>query len=162
MFFKNLSIAKKIFLVIGLSFLVLVLIMGYFFNQQFNNLREENTNTVSRYLLDLEKQRIKNATETASQFLGELSNSNSDLNQGSLQEIIKDYNQNIGFGEIGYFFIYDNEGNTISLPPSPEIEGTNRWDLKDANDKYIVRSLAEKADKGGGYVDYVYASPNTG
>jgi len=162
MFFKDLNIAKKIFLVIGLSFLVLILIMGYFFNQQFNNLREENTNTVSKHLLNLEKERIKNATETASQFLGELSNSNSDLNQGSLQEIIKDYNQNIGFGEIGYFFIYDNEGNTISLPPSPEIEGTNRWDLKDANDKYIVRSLAEKADKGGGYVDYIYANPDTG
>ena len=93
MFFKDLNIAKKIFLVIGLSFLVLILIMGYFFNQQFNNLREENTNTVSKHLLNLEKERIKNATETASQFLGELSNSNSDLNQGSLQEIIKDYNQ---------------------------------------------------------------------
>jgi len=54
MFFKDLNIAKKIFLVIGLSFLVLILIMGYFFNQQFNNLREENTNTVSKHLLNLE------------------------------------------------------------------------------------------------------------
>jgi methyl-accepting chemotaxis protein len=162
MSFKNLNIAKKIFLVIGLSFLVLILIMGYFFNQQFNNLREENTKTVSSYLLDLEKERIKNATETASQFLGELSNSNSDLNEQNLQKIIKDYNQNIGFGEIGYFFIYDNNGNTISLPPSPEIEGTDRWDLQDANGKYIVRSLAETANNGGGFVDYIYANPDTG
>jgi methyl-accepting chemotaxis protein len=162
MVFKNLNIAKKIFLVIGLSFLVLVLIMGYFFNQQFNNLREENTETVSRHLLDLEKERIKNATETATNFLGELSISNSDLNQENLQELIQDYNKNIGFGEIGYFFIYDNQGNTISLPPSPEVEGTNRWDLKDANGKYIIRSLAEAADKGGGFVNYIYANPNTG
>src|SRR6056297_3228074 len=143
MFFKNLNISKKIFLVIGLSFLVLVLVMGYFFNQQFNNLRQENTKTVSSYLLDLEKERIKNATETASQFLGKLRSSNNDLNEQNIQEIIRDYNQNIGFGEIGYFFIYDNNGITISLPPSPEIEGTNRWDLQDANGKYIVRSLAE-------------------
>ncbi|MFW6229544.1 MAG: hypothetical protein ACOC4L_01000 [Halanaerobium sp.] len=54
MFFKNLSIAKKIFLVIGLSFFILVLIMGYFLNYQFDNLTEDNTNTVSRYLLDSE------------------------------------------------------------------------------------------------------------
>ena len=162
MFFKNLSIAKKIFLVIGLSFLVLVLIMGYFFNQQFDNLRKENTKTVSRYLLELEKKRIKNATETASQFLGEVSSSNNNLNKQNLQELIKDYNKNVGFGEVGYFFIYDQNGNTISLPPSPEIEGTNRWDLKDANNKYILRSLAEKANNGGGFVDYIYANPDTG
>ena len=162
MFFKDLNIAKKIFLVIGLSFLVLILIMGYFFNQQFNNLREENTNTVSKHLLNLEKERIKNATETASQFLGELSNSNNDLNQENLQEIIKDYNKNIGFGEIGYFFIYDNNGNTVSLPPSPEVEGTDRWNLQDSNGKYIVRSLAETANNDGGFVDYIYANPDTG
>jgi len=162
MFFKNLNIAKKIFLVIGLSFLVLILIMGYFFNQQFNNLRQENTKTVSKHLLNLEKERIKNATETASQFLGELSNSNNDLNQENLQEIIKDYNKNIGFGEIGYFFIYDNNGNTVSLPPSPEVEGTDRWNLQDSNGKYIVRSLAETANNGGGFVDYIYANPDTG
>ena len=162
MSFKNLNIAKKIFLVIGLSFLVLILIMGYFFNQQFNNLREENTKTVSSYLLDLEKERIKNATETASQFLGELSTANSDLSQEELQQIIKDYNKDIGFGEIGYFFIYDNNGNTISLPPSPEVEGTDRWDLQDANGKYIVRSLAEAAADGGGFFEYIYPNPDTG
>jgi len=162
MFFKNLNIAKKIFLVIGFSFLILVLIMGYFFNQQFNNLQKENTNTVSSYLLDLEKERIKNATETASQFLGELNNSNNDLSNQDLQELIRNYNKNIGFGEVGYFFIYDYDGNTISLPPSPEVVGNNRWDLQDANGKYILRSLAETAESGGGFVDYIYANPNTG
>ena len=162
MFFKNLNISKKIFLVIGLSFLILILIMGYFFNQQFNNLREENTKTVSSYLLELEKKRIKNATETASQFLGELSIANSDLSQEELKEIIREYNRNIGFGEVGYFFIYDNNGNTISLPPSPEVEGTDRWDLQDSNGKYIVRSLAEAADSGGGFFEYIYPNPDTG
>ena len=162
MFFKNLNISKKIFLVIGLSFLILILIMGYFFNQQFNNLREENTKTVSSYLLELEKKRIKNATETASQFLGELSIANSDLSQEELKEIIREYNRNIGFGEVGYFFIYDNNGNTISLPPSPEVEGTDRWDLQDSNGKYIVRSLAEVADSGGGFFEYIYPNPDTG
>ncbi|RCW53318.1 methyl-accepting chemotaxis protein [Halanaerobium sp. ST460_2HS_T2] len=162
MFFKNLNIAKKIFLVIGFSFLILVLIMGYFFNQQFNSLQKENTNTVSSYLLDLEKERIKNATETASQFLGELNNSNNDLSKQDLQELIRNYNKNIGFGEVGYFFIYDYDGNTISLPPSPEVVGNNRWDLQDANGKYILRSLAETAESGGGFVDYIYANPNTG
>ncbi|TDO94417.1 methyl-accepting chemotaxis sensory transducer with Cache sensor [Halanaerobium saccharolyticum] len=160
--FKNLNIAKKIFLVIGLSFLILVLIMGYFFNQQFNTLREENTQTVSSYLLDLEKKRIKNSTETASQFLGELSISNSELSEQNLEELIRNYNQDVGFGELGYFFIYDNKGNTISLPPSPEIVGSNRWDLQDANGKYIIRSLAETAKNGGGFVDYIYANPETG
>lgn len=162
MFFKDLSIAKKISLGIGLSFLILVLIMGYFFNQQFQNLSRENTKTVSHHLLNLEKERIKNATETASSFLAELINSNNNLNQTEFKRLIKDYNQNIRFGEIGYFFVYDGKGNTISLPPSPDVEGTNRWNLKDANGKYIIRALKEAADKGGGFTEYVYPNPNTG
>ncbi|ADO76669.1 methyl-accepting chemotaxis protein [Halanaerobium praevalens] len=162
MFFKDLSIAKKISLVIGLSFLILVLIMSYFFNQQFQNLSRENTKTVSYHLLNLEKQRIKNATETAASFLAELIISNNNLSQAEFQRLIKNYNQNIRFGEIGYFFVYDQKGNTISLPPSPAIEGTNRWNLKDANGKYIIRALKERADKGGGFTEYVYPNPNTG
>lgn len=162
MFFKDLSIAKKISLVIGLSFLILVLIMSYFFNQQFQNLSRENTKTVSYHLLNLEKQRIKNATETAASFLTELIISNNNLSQAEFQRLIKNYNQNIRFGEIGYFFVYDQKGNTISLPPSPAIEGTNRWNLKDANGKYIIRVLKETADKGGGFTEYVYPNPNTG
>jgi hypothetical protein len=40
-----------------------------------------------------------------------------------------------------------------------EIMGTNRWNLQDANGKYIIRSLAETAKNGGGFVNYIYANP---
>ncbi|MGP3777359.1 cache domain-containing protein [Halanaerobium saccharolyticum] len=163
MFFKNLSIAKKIFLVIGLSFLVLVLIMGYFLNYQFNKLSHDNTETVSRYLLDSEKERIQHATETAAGFMEELvAERENNLSLEELTSLIRTYNQDLEFGEVGYFFIYDFDGNTVSLPPTPEIEGTNRWNLQDANGKYILRSLVEAAKSGGSFVDYIYANPDTG
>jgi len=137
--------------------------MGFVFNDKFNDLSKENTAMVSEHLLDLEKNRIKNATETAAQFLAEsINEKDNNLSDLEIASIIKEYNKNVGFGEIGYFFVYDYDGATISLPPSPEIEGTNRWDLKDKNGKYIVRSLAEKAKSNGGFVEYIYANPDTG
>lgn len=163
MFFKNLSIAKKISFSLGVSLILLVLVMGFVFNGEFNKLNKENTEMVSNHLLELEKNRIKNATETASQLLEEaISSKGQLLSSSKIASILKEYNKDVGFGEIGYFFIYDYKGNTVSLPPSPEIEGTNRWDLKDENGKYLVRSLAGKAQSGGGFVEYVYTNPDTG
>ncbi|MFW5961934.1 MAG: methyl-accepting chemotaxis protein [bacterium] len=163
MFFKNLSIAKKIFLVIGLSFLILVLIMGYFLNYQFEELSKNNIETVSSYLLDAEKERIQNATETASNFMEELvADRDDELSSDEMTSLIREYNQDLEFGEVGYFFIYDFDGNTISLPPTPDIEGTNRWDLEDETGKYFLRELSETAESGGGFVDYIYANPDTG
>ncbi|MFW5994345.1 MAG: methyl-accepting chemotaxis protein, partial [Halanaerobiaceae bacterium] len=143
-------------------FFILVLIMGYFLNYQFDNLTEDNTNTVSRYLLDAEKERIQNATETAANFMEELVADRDDLNSDEMTALIREYNQDLEFGEVGYFFIYDYEGKTISLPPTPDLEGTNRWDLQDENDKYFLRDLAEGAEDGGAFVDYIYANPDTG
>ncbi len=161
--FKNLSIAKKISFSIFLSLLVLVLVMGFVFNGEFDDLSEENTNMVSAHLLELEKNRIKNSTETASQFLKEVVDKSGDnLSNSDIASIIRDYNKDIGFGEVGYFFVYDFEGNTVSLPPSPEVEGENRWNLQDANNKYFIRELSETAKNDGGFVEYIYENPNTG
>ncbi|SFL85356.1 methyl-accepting chemotaxis protein [Halanaerobium salsuginis] len=161
--FKNLSIAKKIFTVIGISFIILIIIAGYFLNYEFKNLNQQTSLTVKSSLLDLEKQRIENSTEIAANYLGQLITKQSmGLTENGLMIMLKNYNKGITFGETGYFFIYDSQGNTISLPPSPELEGTSRWDLQDSNGKYILRSIVKTAANGGGFVNYIYNNPQTG
>ncbi|MGM0369817.1 MAG: methyl-accepting chemotaxis protein [Bacillota bacterium] len=160
---KDLSIKNKILLGVGGSFLAVMLIIGVVINYQFENLQTENNSNLKKVLLGKERQRIKDATHAMAQSLGQLYQQNkSNLSEEELRELIVEHNKDVRFGEAGYFFIYDSEGKVVSLPPTPENEGDNRWDLQDANDKYFIRDLAKAAEDGGGFVNYIYANPNTG
>lgn len=162
MVFKNLSIANKIFLLIGMSLLIMVFIMGFVFHNEFENLNRQNNKTVSKYLLDLEKEKVKNATDTSAQFLAEVfKKEGGKLSENRLRNLIREYNDEVNFGDEGYFYIYSFNGDTISLPPSPELVGTNRWDLKTGKGKKLLQILSNKAQAGGGFVNYLYDNPDT-
>jgi len=160
---RDLSIGKKIFIGIGASFLITMIIMGFLMNNQFDGLRNRTVESVRDFFLSMEESRIEDVTETTAQVFSDLYQNNRDeLSEAELKELIDDYNKNIEFGEIGYFFIYDYNGDTISLPPTPEIVGENRWDIQDPEGTYILRELSEAAQNGGGFVEYIYANPETG
>lgn len=61
-------------------------------------------------------------------------------------------------GEL-YIFAYDTNGTTLALPFQPEIIGTNRWNLTDANGTLFIQDLISTAKSGGGFVQYLYADP---
>ena len=58
-----------------------------------------------------------------------------------------------------YIFAYDINGTTLALPFQPEIIGTNRWNLTDANGTLFIQDLISTAKSGGGFVQYLYADP---
>jgi methyl-accepting chemotaxis protein len=60
----------------------------------------------------------------------------------------------------GYFFVYDQQGITVALPPAPQTHGQNRMELKDADGVYFVRELIAAANRGEGFVVYHYPKPN--
>jgi polar amino acid transport system substrate-binding protein len=65
-------------------------------------------------------------------------------------------------GEL-YLFAYTLKGKCLCLPNQPELVGTNRWDYRDRNGKYVVRAFAALArHPGSGWVKYEYANPSQG
>ncbi|MEA2729471.1 MAG: methyl-accepting chemotaxis protein [Acetobacteraceae bacterium] len=60
-----------------------------------------------------------------------------------------------------YVYSYATDGTVIVLPPQPELDGTNRIDLKDATGRYSIRLLIEKAAAGGGIMESIYQRPGT-
>ncbi|MBM7556495.1 methyl-accepting chemotaxis protein [Halanaerobacter jeridensis] len=164
---KDLSIKNKILIGVGGTFLIVMLVLGLIINNQFDSLQDRNNSNLRKVLLEKEKERIQNAVHSMAQSLGEVYQRNqSQLSQEELRQLIVEHNKDVRFGEAGYFFIYkykgDNQGETISLPPDPDLEGTNRWGLQDSNGKYIIRSFAEALENDKHFVEYVYANPNTG
>lgn len=82
------------------------------------------------------------------------------LKQSALQSI-----GSIRYGKdnSGYFFIYDSKGICILLPPKPEREGKNYYDLKDKKGNFIVRDFIKAGDANaqGGFSTYYFPKPGS-
>lgn len=65
------------------------------------------------------------------------------------------------YGTSGYFWADDIEGNNIVLLGKADVEGTNRLQLKDTNNLFIIQEFIKlvKAD-GEGFLDYYFPKPN--
>jgi methyl-accepting chemotaxis protein len=61
----------------------------------------------------------------------------------------------------GYYFVYQDTTN-IALPPKKELQGKDLGDLKDKNDVYFVKDMRDQANKGGGFVSYIWPKPEAG
>ena len=59
-----------------------------------------------------------------------------------------------------YIFADDIAGNVLLNPPSPQNEGKNAIDQKDANGKLLQRAMVELLkEKEAGWVDYMWPKP---
>ena len=59
-----------------------------------------------------------------------------------------------------YIFVNDMKGTANVNPPSPEIEGKNNLDMKDANGKAFIREMLEMLQtKESGWIDYMWPKP---
>jgi two-component system NarL family sensor kinase len=66
------------------------------------------------------------------------------------------------YGDDGFFFVYDYEGNNIVSPKQTYLIGKNWITAKDRNGKNVVAGLINTARQGGGYQRYVWPKPSTG
>ncbi len=67
----------------------------------------------------------------------------------------------LSYGEDGYFFIYDLDGNTLMHPRQPELVGQNLWELRDASGNPTIQRLVARARSGGGFERYLWIKPST-
>lgn len=75
----------------------------------------------------------------------------------ALQKIDK-----IRFGDDGYLFVFDLQGNMLEHPVMKFLEGKNQWNLADPNGVKLVQELIRVAQyPGGGFVNYVWLQPTT-
>ena len=60
-------------------------------------------------------------------------------------------NKNIDNGESGYMFVMDEKGNVVA---SPDSEGKNQWENKDANGVFFNQEIIKAGRSGGGFTYY--------
>jgi len=81
--------------------------------------------------------------------------------ESELRNLIADFNRNSDLEE-NYYYIYDLEGNTVSLPPTPALEGKNRIELEIKDRKLLKEMIDIIQNSNGGRLSYPYQNPNNG
>jgi two-component system NarL family sensor kinase len=65
------------------------------------------------------------------------------------------------FGNDGYFFVYDMQGNVLMHPRQTDIIGKNLWSLQSPTGAPTIQRLLTAARSGGGFVEYPWERPST-
>lgn len=70
--------------------------------------------------------------------------------------------QKMDFGPDGYFFVYDMHGRSLMHPREPALVGQDLWNLRDPQGALTIQQLIAAAQRGGGFVRYMWHRPSTG
>lgn len=151
------SIKGRMYLIIG-SILALFLIMIWFAFDGSRRVRTIAIEKAGQVMLEDQKEKIKISTHS-------LAVSISNMLKGVEAEdekiaVIRKAVQGIRFekDQSGYFFV--NKGTVALAHINESLLGKDLKDVKDKNNVYLIKDLMEQAQKGGGFVTYIWDKPD--
>lgn len=154
---KNIKIRNKLSVILIIA-LVMIISAGFCaisgmkqIKKQANETLEEETR--AQYDEKI-KEEVENAISMLSQYYAKYEAGECTLEEAKEQGA--DMLRELRYGENGYFWADDTEGNNVVLLGS-DTEGTNRLATKDANGYQMVKDIIEVGQQpDGGYCDYVF------
>ena len=154
---KNLKVRNKLNLIL-LCMAVMILTAGICAIKGLNDVRNHADEVLEEAVRMDYDESIKEEVENAISVLDQY-NAKYEAGEYSLEEAEKlaaDMLREMRYGEDGYFWADDTEGNNIVLLGSAT-EGTNRMETVDGNGYQMVKNvIAVGQEEGGGYSDYVF------
>jgi len=158
------SISKKIILLaVTVSLITAILIAGasvfFLYNETRGNLELLKNTLYTDY-----DEMIKEEVEIALEMLDAIYKQyyvNGDRSLAETKELAASILRNLEWGTEGYFWADTYEGvNVVYL--GTDVEGTNRYNQKDAKGKYLFKDIIKTGREGGGYVEYWFPKEQGG
>ncbi|BCS95668.1 methyl-accepting chemotaxis protein [Desulfoluna limicola] len=158
--FKKVSIKARIFIIIGMIFL---LFMGMLFGS-FNiggMATDTGIEESAQVMLEGQKQKLKVASHAMAVVLEKSLKGITD--PGEVRTTIEGLIATLRFEEdkSGYFFVYDGS-RVVCNASKLSMAGQDRGSSKDPNGVYYIKELIKAASNGGGFVHYSYDKPGKG
>jgi methyl-accepting chemotaxis protein len=154
---RNISIGVRVVIIIGvLGFSIVALVGMVYFTA--DNVKNSALADVEQVMFEGQQEKIKLGTQTMAVALSKALEGVTDRQEQ--HDIISSYIKDYRFeeDESGYYYTYI--GTVIFMHPTlPQREGEDLGQTADANGVYYVRELYANAQKGGGFVSFVFPKP---
>ncbi|MGO4380795.1 cache domain-containing protein [Pseudoduganella sp. RAF53_2] len=126
---------------------------------QANTLAMQQRDTIQQAYLASKEAELKHYVALASHSISYLvqSGRNDDATLNEAKRVLS----TLSFGDDGYFFVYDMQGNSLMHPRQPELVGQNLFNMRDDRGSPTIQNLLATASKGGGLVRYHWVKPST-
>ncbi|MGN6668738.1 MAG: cache domain-containing protein [Trinickia sp.] len=158
------TIKTKIFLLAIVPFLLAIAGIGIGVRLQATALADAQRETIKAAYLSSKRTELKHYVDLATTAIAPLYNAD-EHGHASDDSIRKQQAlavlQRMDFGADGYFFVFDMRGDSLMHPREPDLVGHNWWLLRDPNGALTIQQLVAAANKGGGYVRYIWHRPST-
>ncbi|RDU69322.1 chemotaxis protein [Helicobacter aurati] len=154
MFYKNLSLKFKLLFFMGASCLSFLTLIGVLYLGGMETVKEVQNQTYD--IMKVETQdRLKLSTDSVAHALGELVQGKSEQEQiAIITKAIEKFRYEDD--KSGYYFVF--KGNTAIVHPSIVGDGSQ---LHDINGVHYITELYKAAQRGGGFVEYIFIKPSS-
>jgi two-component system NarL family sensor kinase len=154
------KLRQKVILLAVAPLIVALCAIGLFVRQQAVTLAQQQRVTIETAYLASKEAELHHYVELAAHAISrQLMSGRKDA--ATLEEAKRILSE-LSFGDDGYFFIYDLQGNNLMHSRQPELVGMNLWGLRDASGVATIQRLIARARAGGGLERYTWVKPSTG
>jgi two-component system NarL family sensor kinase len=149
---------KFIFLAIA-PLIVALCAIAIAVEHQARTLAMQQRDTIQRAYLASKEAELKHYVALASHSISHLVQSG--RNDRATLDEAKRTLSSLSFGDDGYFFVYDMQGNSLMHPRQPELVGQNLFEMRDDQGTPTIQRLLARARDGGGLVRYNWVKPSS-
>jgi len=152
---------QKLFLTATLPFILTAVVISIFVTLQSHKLAEREIAALETQLLEAKRKELKNYLAMArTSFVNIYGRAAPDDANAKL--LVTQILSSMLYGQDGYFFVFDYDGNNLVAPRHTDLIGRNWSGLTDTSGTPITDELIRLARNGSGYHSYEWVKPSTG
>jgi len=157
----SLSYGQKVFLLATLPLMLAVILIAMVVSSQSRQLAEREIQTLEQQLIETKRDELKNYLSIARTAFVSTYGPAAPDDEAAKRAVTQEMSAML-YGQDGYFFVFDYDGNNLVAPRQTYLIGKNWADLHDSNDVPITSEIIRIARTGGGYHSFEWPKPSTG
>ena len=157
----RLTYAQKLSLIAAVPLILAVAAIAVLVANQSRALAEREIQALEAQLIEAKKRELHNYVTQARNGFYFIYGSASPDDDSAKDQVAQILSAMI-YGEEGFFFVYDYDGNNLVSPRQTEMINRNHMGLIDGNGIPVVANLIEIARQGDGYLTHLWPKPTTG
>ncbi|SFR41291.1 two-component system, NarL family, sensor kinase [Yoonia tamlensis] len=152
---------QKVFLLATLPLVIAVFLISIVVARQSTQLAEREIQALETQLIATKREELKNYLSIARTAVVNTYGRAAPDDEAAKLTVTQELSSML-YGQDGYFFVFDYDGNNLVAPRQTDLIGRNWLGLTDPNGTAITDELIRIARTGGGFHSFVWTKPSTG